>query len=244
MIGYNVEKINELMASIANYYNKIGDCMASNWSPLVSKMQSEWVGPDEISFQNETAKRVRDLYADCKLTVDVVINNIKIMAQDWREFQETNILTTEGGASSTISKTAIADLEIPTLNDYPVENIIKDEDKVFGAGVNLGLTNGTASAGIIQGAMTQYVQNISNEINGFFRTLDASSAFLGSQASSINEYLGKIGESLKKLTSCVKDLHTALQTAAGEHYGTKSESIASSASSAEIDNNFNDNNLF
>lgn len=247
MIGYNVEKINELLKSIANSYNSIGEAMASGWSTVRTTLQSEWVGPDEISFQNELAKRVQELYVDCKDAVDDTITNIKRIGESWRDFQEGNILSkgTLGIGASNISKDAIADMVIPTLKEYPLSNTVKsDETKTFSASTNLGLTNGTQSGTNIQKAVKTYVENIHTKVKTLYKELDSSSAFLGGkQSKNIDAYLLKVGTGLGKITSCMQDLYDALANLASKNYGDSETNVGTTASKADVNFDYESNNI-
>ena len=55
MIGYNVDKINELMTNIAKNYKELGQKMSEGWSGISSTMESEWIGPDEVSYETALA---------------------------------------------------------------------------------------------------------------------------------------------------------------------------------------------
>lgn len=247
MIGYNVEKINELLKKIADSYNDIGESIATGWPSVKTTLQTEWVGPDEISFQNEMAKRVQELYTNCKDAVDDTITNIKKIGDSWREFQEGNVLNsgTLGIGGSTISKDSIADMVIPTVKEYPVSTTVKsDETKTFSASTNLGLTNGTQSGSNIQKAVKTYVDDIYTKVKTFYEGLDSSTAFLGgNQSKNIDAYLGKVGAGLGKLTSCMEDLSNALANLASKNYGDSESQVGTSASKAEVNFDYNDNNL-
>lgn len=247
MIGYNVEKINELLKSVANSYNSIGEAMATGWSTVRTTLQSEWVGPDEISFQNGLAKRVQELYVDCKDAVDDTITNIKKIGESWRDFQEGNVLSkgTLGIGGSSISKDAIADMVIPALKEYPVSKTVKsDETKTFSASTNLGLTNGTQSGTNIQKAVKTYVENIHTKVKTLYEGLDSSSAFLGNkQSKNIDAYLSKVGAGLGKLTSCMQDLYDALANLASKNYGDSETTVGTTASKAEVNFDYESNNI-
>ena len=50
-IGYQPEKIQELMQDIANSYEKVGETISHGWPNIPKVMQNNWKGVDEQAYE-------------------------------------------------------------------------------------------------------------------------------------------------------------------------------------------------
>lgn len=245
MIGYNVEKINELAEMLINNYKTIGEKMAEGWPNLSATMEKEWVGPDEVSYEKELAANICKLYESCTTTVVQMVQNIDILGQNWVEFQKNNILT-GGSASTDASPASVQNIEpkAPSLQPYEIASHVKAGNPTFAVGTNMGLTNGTQSGANIKTVFDSYIDAVYTSVQGLYMNIDASQAFLGSELSAkVSEYLATVGEALAKLTTCHKSIYDALDQliAAYATHETDEATNISSAAGEEI--NFNGQNL-
>lgn len=246
MIGYNVEKINELAEMLINNYKTIGEKMAEGWPNLSSTMEKEWVGPDEVSYEKELATNICKLYESCTETVVQMVQNIDILGQNWVEFQKNNILTSGNSVSTDPSVAGGQTIEpkAPSLQPYDIASQVKAGSPTFAAGTNMGLTNGTQSGTNIKTVFDSYIDGVYTSVQGLYMNIDASQAFLGSELSAkVSEYLATVGEALAKLTTCHKSIYDALDQliAAYATHETDEAANISSAAGEEID--FNGQNL-
>lgn len=217
MIGYNVAKINEMLENIKESYASIKGAITNNWPALSNTLGTEWIGPDEVAFEKELAKRVNKLYSECAETINTTIDNVMNIGQKWKEFQMGNKL--ENGTVEIESSIS----EIKAEKVTAEESIVSAAQRTFSADTNLGLANGGSSAGTIMDAAQDYVKRIKNTTSRLYDQVGTSSAFLGDiQSASIQKYLNNIGTSLGRLNACIKDLHDALTNMAGVNW-TKSE---------------------
>ena len=236
MIGYNVQKAQELMDQIAATYNKMASTIGGNWISLEAIMKKEWVGPDEVAMQNEIAGRLIQLHKDCHVTVKQVVKNICEIERGWRDFQGRNKVS---GGKYGVEIDKIKQLEPPSINDSEIEQFVKTNVSLdFAEGINLGLTNGESSAANIKSQAQEFSTSVHSYVSKMYNELDASNAFLGgSQATEIDKYLSNIGEGLGRFLSSFKDLYDALDVLAKQNYTDSASQVGTdlNQSSIEID---------
>ena len=241
MIGYNVSKINELLAVLAKNYSLIGEKMAEGWAPLSSTMEKEWIGTDEVSYETELAKNICELYANCTETVTQMINSVKVLGENWASFQANNILNNEG-----VAITPNSHIEVPALNAYDIASIVKAGTPVFEVGTNMGLANGVASGTTIKTQFDSYINDVYTNVQALYSNLEGavSSAFLGSELNvKLNDFLKTIGEGLAKLTTCHKSIYDALDTLIQNYATHESQEAAEVSGVTDSGINFNGENL-
>lgn len=240
MIGYNVEKINVLMQTIVEKYKSIGEKMAEGWPTLSSTMEKEWVGPDEVSYETELAKNIVHLYVSCSATIADMNLVIKTLADNWINFQKGNKL------NRTEADNISANIDMPVVTCYEIENIVKAGNPVFNAGTNMGLTNGVTSGTTIKSTFDGYIDGVYDSVKALYSSLEdaVNSAFLGSELNvKVNEYLNKIGTALAQLTTCHKSIYEALDKLIA-NYSTHESTQATGVSGLSTDSiNFNGENL-
>lgn len=232
MIGYNVDKIEELAKNVAVSYKNMGECMAGGWPQLSRTMEAEWVGPDEVSYEQELAKNICSLYASCQQTVEQMLTNIRILGNNWKQFQLNNSLE---GASVTAGGLFSKDLEIPNIASYSydIASLVKAGNPQFTESMNLGLTNGISSGANIKSQFDEYIDGVYDRVKKLYTGLDTSSAFLGAELSSkLTKYLDSMAESLAKLTTCHKSIYEALDQLT-KRYSTHESEEANTVASAE-----------
>lgn len=246
MIGYNVSKINELMTTLANNYKSMGEKMAEGWPALSTTLEKEWIGPDEVSYETELAKNICNLYANCTDVINQLINSIKVLGENWQNFQTGNVLTQAADVASNAVGGSLAALEIPTLTAYDIASVVKAGNPVFDASTNMGLANGTSSGSTIKTQFNTYIDAVYSNVQALYTNLDnaVSSAFLGAELNSkLNQFLQKIGTSLAQLTTCHKSIYDALDTLIANYstHETEEATAVSGASTEAI--NLNGENL-
>lgn len=229
MIGYNVREIKNLMESMQNKGKEIKGAIEEGWPLATSVLSSEWVGPDEHSYETKLADRMIDLYSNeatgIRTNLNKYIDNIAIIGQSWIEFQKGNIL--EGAASTNSAFVELIGSEYYVPSDSPTCTVTGEVDYNT---VNLGLTNGAASAGKITEAIKNYVTEIENKIKSLFSEMESSKAFLGeTQSAKINEYINTMGVNLGATATLVKDLEEAMQTLTTRNYQQSESNVAESA---------------
>ena len=134
MIGYNIAEINSLILKLNNSYEKLGETMANGWSDVSSTLETEWVGPDELSFEEELAKRICDLYYACKESLNGMVTNIHNIGESWKEFQKSNVLS--GATAGTALVGAAEAIEHANLKDYDISSVVKRGEPTFTESTN------------------------------------------------------------------------------------------------------------
>ncbi len=233
MIGYNVKEIEDLAKNIADSYETIGKKMAEPWKGLQTVLENEWVGPDELSYETELAKNICTLYASCTSSIQNMLDNLRIMGDNWKNFQKGNVL--ENADTSMMNSGVFAnEIEIATIKPYEIANIVKAGSPNFSANTKLGLTNGTQSSVIIKTEFDKYIESVKKSVKELYSKFDSSKAFLGGQLNAkVNEYLQNMGSSLADLATCHKSIYDALDKLTAQ-YTTHETDEAKSVSSANI----------
>lgn len=247
MIGYNISKIEELMQDIATSYEKLGEKMADGWSTLSSTMEREWVGPDEVSYETTLAKDICTLYTNCQEAVTTMVNNIKILGDNWKNFQKSNLLE---GASVDLSGAAFSsEITIPSIKTYEIASVVKPGNPTFDKSTNLGLTSGADSAGNIKIQFDSYIDGVYTSVKALYSNYETltKEAFKGEQVSAnLNSYLQAVGEGLARLTTCHKSIYERLDELAAryqEHENTEASSVSTSTTQEQSSSSFNGQNL-
>lgn len=203
MIGYNIGKINELLVNIANTYKAIGDELAGGWPNVSDTLGTNWVGPDEVSYEKELAQTLVELYAACKEAITGVVSNVKNVGDTWKTFQSKNVL--EGLTANAVN----VEVEIPPLTDADVSSI-KASERTFDASTNFGLASRDAGNTIMQ-VITSYSDGITKKVKSLYDEMDAKSAFMGEQQSAkIESWLSTMGEAIVRLTTCINKIKETL----------------------------------
>ena len=229
MIGYNVEKIQNLMESIKKSYDDIETAMSTPWPNLSALMRREWIGPDEYANEKTLANTLDELYQACAEAIEGVAGNIFSLGEAWRQFQGVN--TIKGGVGATLK--SIGSLTEIKLKSGSL-NIWKEGDK-FADNQDLGLVNGLTSANNITQAIDTYADTVYNAVDKLYQNLDDSvkGSFLGDEQSpKIVEYLHNMGSAIAKLTVCIKKVKEAIGEAA-KAYQSQASLTAEQASSAQ-----------
>ena len=234
MIGYNADEINNLMRTLADSYAKLGETMATGWDKVTSTLGAEWVGPDELSFETELAKRMCELYYACRESVHGMIGNIRQIGQSWQEFQNANLMS---GVTAVV--TAAFELAAIEPVDYQIENTVKPVERTFSSSTKMGVTNGNQSADTIKNEVITYVNTIGESVKKMYEGTTSSSAFLGEgQSNAIDEYLTKMATAFSKVVTQVEDMQNALVTLV-QQYNAQMEAFAGQVS--KIDTNITAN---
>ena len=236
MIGYNVDKINELMTNIAKNYKELGQKMSEGWSGISSTMESEWIGPDEVSYETALADNICKLYLSCKETAQGMVTNVKELGRSWKQFQEQNIM--EGAVSNKLS----FEPDNVNLEDFDIAGTVKPGSPNFTTGMNMGLKQQN-SGQVIDNKITEYVDAVYTNVKSMYETLDSSQAFLGSeQNSKINDYLHNMGAAIARLTTCHKDIKERLIELTNKYYEAQS-TVGQQVSGISTDINYQGQNL-
>ena len=239
MIGYNVEKINELMNSLLGSYLDLAETISSGWPALSAKMEAEWIGPDEVDYETTLAKGIVSIYNACHKNVSDMIQNIFTLGMNWKSFQATNKMVEGEGAV-----VPVGELTKPDVPSVDISLLVKPGNPVFTASTNMGLANGAESGTAIKQQFDAYIDEVYKGVKGLYEALDSSKAFLGTELNSaVNTYLQSMGEAMAKLTTCHRTIYEALdKLIAGYTTHESSEATnVSGAASAEV--NYNNQNL-
>lgn len=221
MIGYNSDEINNLISTLNSSYQKLGETMSTGWDTVSSTLGTEWIGPDELSFETELAKRMCALYYSCKESVQGMIENVRKLGQTWQDFQNANLIT-----GVTASTTVSFDVAAVDLGDYAIETVVKPAERAFSSGTRMGVTNGEQSAANINTKVTEYVNAIGDNVKKMYDTTSSATAFLGSsQSDAIDTYLKNMATSFSSIVTQVQDMQTTLTTLV-KNYNTQMESLA------------------
>ena len=247
MIGYNISKIEELMQEIANSYSKLGEKMAGGWSTLSATMEREWVGPDEVSYEKTLATDICNLYTSCQEAVTTMVNNIKILGDNWKNFQKSNLLE---GATVDLSGAAFSsEITIPPIKNYDIASIVKAGDPVFDKSSNLGLTSGSESGIYIKAQFDSYIDDVYTSVKALYSNYETltNEAFKGNVVSAnLNTYLQTVGEGLAKLTTCHKSIYEKLDELVARyqtHEMDEADSVSTSTTQEQSSASFNGQNL-
>ena len=226
MIGYNVAKANELMKNLAEAYNRCGNTIADGWPAVSQTMQQYWVGEDEQSLEDTFCKRMCKMYTNAAQIVRDLNMNLKNLGTEWHEFQKKNVL--DGATSPT---TFAANFEEVTINEN--NEIIKYRPASISDATDRGVKDGALSA--IQSAMSEYLTNVKTSLQDIYASIDASTAFLGSQQSvKINEYIEAIGQSLGSVVTAANDIYTALKNLTQTSYTQSEENVSTQFNSSNV----------
>lgn len=226
MQGYNAEGISELLKTVNDAFNKVGETMANNWGDVVTLMQDEWIGPDEQDYEGKLAERYVKLYTSCEDIVKQTLTNLIEVGKSWVEMQNKNRL--EGDSSFQAATLTERGFEnIPTLNTYDIASVVKLRERTFAANENMGLTNGASSGANILQRINTYNDDIKNEIQTLWGSVDASKAFLDPQQSdAVTSYIAAVGELLKSINTEVDDMTVHLSQLAGTSYEEMVQTVA------------------
>ena len=217
-VGYNVQKAKELMDLIANKYNSLDQIIINEYNGIVTTLRENWVGDDEQSFEANLASKFNKLYVSAYDLVENCCKTIRSTATSWADFQRNNVLDASSTGGSVLSGWGTsfeAELVAPSIEKK--ENICTFEALTLGADVDRGLT-ATDSAGQIQGRMRTGVDNINAEIQSICSAVNVDSAFYGSQAQTLNEYVDEVQRAIGVVVTAFDDLYDALNILANSQY--------------------------
>lgn len=225
-IGYNIDKAGELIWNVKNRYKNLGSTIKDAWSPVQNKLHTEWVGPDELSFERVFAEKLCTSYVVANDFVKQVHDVIEAMINDWIEFQETNRLASDlnpsGNRSHSFATVPDADAEIVKAADLSFDD----------TSMNMGLTS-MNSASNIKASISEYVENIKTAVDGMLEPVEEEikSAFFGNQTTSIQKYIDACHNSMKTVLIAVNDMFTEVDKLAGSRYEAQSTDISQSLDS-------------
>ena len=226
MQGYNAGEITNLITTMNDAFNKVGEAMANNWGDVVNTMQNEWIGPDEQDFEGKIAERFVKLYTSCEEIVRQSLTNLTEVGKSWVEMQNKNRLEGDSSFSANVI-TSFGFENLPTINTYDIASIVKLRDRTFTSADNMGLANGATSGQTIIERVNTYTDEIKNNIQALFGSVDASKAFLDSQQSdAVTGYIAAVGDLLKSINSDVDDMTMHLSKLAGTSYEEMIQSVA------------------
>lgn len=225
-LGYNVKKADSITTEIARCYKDFGARIKDEWEAVQSKMQLEWIGPDQQDFEKHFVKRVNDMYLTTYDLAKNAITNVETLTNDWIGFQNKNTITGEALGTAKVYKS-----EASVTQDA---SIISQKERTFSDSDDMGLAN-EESAANISSSVSTFVKNLKNNAQTLFGAIDTTNAFFGSQDKALKKYIEKIGEAMAEITSAVKDLDEALATLAKTNYATSDTNIESSLKTAAKD---------
>lgn len=243
MIGFNVREAATLASDIYNAYVNLGEEIKNGWPDVSKVFRDEWVGEDELSFEEQLVNKINSLYAVAVDSVKACTDSIWNMTGAWIEYVKTNTL--EG---ATVDKTINAWDEFDHgLIDGSSYNNLKDTKLItftseeIGLEVTRGLKDST-SATTIQTTFGNYLDDVKTKVNSFMESVDPKDAFFGEQqAAKLREYIKKVGEEIGVITTAANDLYQALSVHAGSNFTTQDQSMSTSLESgiSNIESNIN-----
>ena len=195
-IGYQPEKIQELMQDIANSYEKVGETISHGWPNIPKVMQNNWKGVDEQAYEKTIADRINTLYDKTTELVTNMIQTIVKLANAWQEFQNNNRIDTSVA-------TANYDFTAPAINLFDMKSVVKLNENTF-AGEKLGIVTGGGA--LIETALTEYKTEIETGIKNIYSEYESCQAFFGNQTASIDQFIEAVGEAIKRLNTDIDDL--------------------------------------
>ena len=229
MIGHNLDEINALVKEIEGAYVSLGSTLVEGWGPVTKTLQTEWIGPDESSFEERLAKQVVDLYIASKQNFLDMATNINNIGQGWIDFQNKNIVT--DAAAGNLTHT----FETPNLDEYDVVSAIKATPFVPNGFQNLGIANGETSATTINSSLDTYITSIKDKLSQLGTGLSASAAFLGgSQSETIEGYMQAVTTYVGGLMGLVSELQPIL-TQLVKNYNEQASAFTQSVKTASQD---------
>lgn len=192
-IGYNKQAIKDLENNICQTYVEIGKKLVDEWPLLSSTMEKEWIGPDEVSFENVLAEKLKTFYINLKDQFNIVIQNIEILEQRWIDHQNNNRL--DGSNTYVTLTNEVA----PTLSLYGNLEMLKAGAPVFSENTTLGLASGNQSSTNISSAFNSYATNVKGLVSSKFEAInssaEASGAFIDVQMqAAIKNYFQSVKE--------------------------------------------------
>lgn len=226
-IGYNVSKANELMNKIADTYNRLGIYTEEQWSDLINKLRTNWVGEDEQDFEKKLADRICNLYVDASNLAEYCVDTIGGLAKIWHEFQIKNTLN----GKSDVSKSRI-DIDIPKIKKNT--KIVKFVAKPINNNEDRGLRDASSKANI-QEAVNTFVGQIKNKTDELFQEVDVNTAFYGDQSANIKSYVEKVGSGIYEVTIAIKDMYEGLERLANSNYTASMTNVGEQMSKVSSD---------
>lgn len=229
-IGYNAAKINTLMGSISDAYVALASKVKTNYETLKPVLRKEWVGEDELDFEQKLVTRLNNMYYNAGLLSQAAINAIYNVATSWKEFQSKNIF---GGEGASVNINVTFDEVTVTLE----ESLITFTGEEYGSDVNRGLQSGEASYTNIMEALEQFRTSSRTDAQNFTSEFDINSAFFGGSEQGINSFLEHLEGCLGAVLTAVKDFVDGLQNLAKTNYVSATSTINEYAdtSKKEID---------
>ena len=109
--------------------------------------------------------------------------------------------------------------------DEPTANLVSKKARTFTAGMSLGLAADN-SAQLIKDSIKSYADEIDSKTKDFYKSIDPSSSFFGTQTESIKEYIAAVGDAIANLLTNVEDLYGTVDQLAGTHYTTAASDVA------------------
>lgn len=232
-IGYNINKAEEVVESIAAKYNALGNSIGDDWPSIIDSLHANWVGDDEADFEKKLAERINTLYSNSYTLAKSCVETICGLCNAWIEFQSKNTLD---GSTAASTSGWFTDKEATAAKIKNLGTIVKADPPTLDGNTDRGLAS-DSSASSIKSTVESYVNGIKAKASELFSEVDSNSAFFGEQSSSINNYIEKCGNAIAEVSVAIKDLYDALDVLAGTSYTTASSDVSdqinSGASSVE-----------
>ena len=239
-IGYNGQKINELMEAISTAYTNLAAKVTSNYETLKPVLRAEWVGEDELDFEKNLVNRLNELYYNAGYLSQAAVNAIRNVADSWKEFQSRNVL--DMGTGSNSAGMVNINVSFTDVTITPTEGLIQFQSVDYADNIDRGLTNGTGSYSAIIGALETFKTKAETDAGAFTDEFDVNNAFFGGTETGINGFLEHVETSLGAVLTAVKDFVDGLNSLANSNWTTATSKVNEYTTSAkgEVDTLIND----
>lgn len=227
-IGYNKEQIIKLCDELERRYGDLGNEIGQNWPSLTTKLREEWVGPDEVAYEQQLASTLSSCYLDMHTLIQDAVNSIIAIGNDWVERQNTNYLVSEEKALYDISSYKVSG--IPPKQIHQMQLIITVKEPIFTESTSFGLRTSTSAKTMIK-AIEDFVDKTEKSINKLNASLNTSSAFFGKQVKKIDELINHVETILVRVINATNGIKQAINKLAASYTEMDSQ-VSTSITSA------------
>lgn len=219
-IGYTQSEALAVVEEMKGGLKSLKSAMEDGWDPMIQSFRASWVGEDEASFEKTFATELGKMYTNCDTVAGNAMQFIIAAANTWADWQTQVASNFEGGQ------------QVQKLDDYahqPDTLTINPGEQSFDQSTVRGLTDGGAESTMVN-AIDEYVNSVQTAFDGVYSSINASSAFIGSQQSqAMNDFIQGLGESMKQVLKMVDSFKTETIPELVKAYAEQQSSIAEDA---------------
>lgn len=241
-IGYNIEKINNVMNGIRKAYLNANSYIVEEFPHLKSVFRTHWIGYDEYDFETNLVGRLNMLIGKGFELCETTLKTLRELALAWIRFQQNNVIEDKGVATKNDYVNSageavknrgwhveninnmIESLEGPLFNTSQMESVSSGEQPAFSASTNFGLLE-SGSPSAITAAMDNFVTNVKNNFKSLFEAIETDKAFYGVQANSLKEMMEELAGLLGELTTALRDLENAMNKLTNDSYTSSDAAV-------------------